>query len=80
MTLNNHAWNGGIWTTPNSVISDPLVCMINLIRVACTYTLSPIVVTMDVSPAGITNGQNNVITLDTEYLRYNGIKHPGQGG
>ena len=55
--------------------------MINYIRVACTYTLAPLTVTMDVSPAGITNGQNNIITLDTEYLiPYNGIKHPSQGG
>ena len=55
--------------------------MINRIRVACTYTLAPLVVTMDVAPAGITNAQNNIITLDTEFLSpYNGIKHPSQGG
>lgn len=81
LILNNHAWNGGVWSTPNSVTSDPLVCMINRIRVSCTYTLSPLAVTMNVSPAGITNGQNNLITLDTEYLSpSNGIKHPSQGG
>jgi hypothetical protein len=81
LILNNHAWNGGYWTTPNNVVSDPLVCLINYIRVPCTYTLSPFTVIMNVSPAGITNNQNNIITLDTEYLiTYNGIKHPSQGG
>ena len=81
LVLNNHAWNGGIWTTPNSVTSDPMVCFINYVRVPCTYTLSPLTVTMSVSPAGITSGQNNIITLDTEYLiPYNGIVHPSQGG
>ena len=81
LTLNNHKWNGGIWTTPNSVVTDPMVCMINRIRVGCTYTLSPLTVTMDVAPAGITNGQPNIVTLDTEFLSpYNGIKHPSQGG
>lgn len=76
LVLNNHAWNGGYWSTPNQLATDPLVCMINYVRVACTYTLSPLTVTMSVSPAGITNGQNNIITLDTEYLTYNGIRHP----
>lgn len=80
LILNNHAWNGGYWSTPNQLATDPLVCMINYVRVACTYTLSPLTVTMSVSPAGITNAQNNIITLDTEYLTYNGIKHPAQGG
>ena len=65
LILNDHAWNGGVWTTPNAVASDPLVCMINFIRVACTYSLSPMTVTMEVSPAGITNAQNNILTLDT---------------
>ena len=81
LTLNNHAWNGGIWTTPNSVTTDPLVCMINRIRVGCTYTLSPLEVTLDVAPAGLTGSQNNILTLDTEYLYpKNGIKHPAHGG
>jgi hypothetical protein len=65
MTLNNHPWNGGVWSTPNSVTTDPLVCMINYVRVACTYTLSPLVVTMNVSPASLSLAQNNMITLDT---------------
>lgn len=81
LILNNHAWNTGIWTTPNLVATDPLVCMINYVRVPCTYTLSPLTVTMSVSPAGITSNQENVITLDTEYLvPYNGIKHPSVAG
>jgi hypothetical protein len=55
--------------------------MINYIRVACTYTLTPLTVTMSVAPAGLTNAQNNIITLDTEYLSpLNGIQHPSQGG
>lgn len=65
MIFNNHAWNGGIWTTPTSQLSDPLVCMINYIRVACSFTLSPLTVTMNVNPASINNGQSNMITLDT---------------
>lgn len=81
VVLNNHAWNGGIWSTPNAVVSDPMVCMINYVRVPCTYTLSPLTVTMNVSPAGIISNQNNIITLDTEYLiPYNGIAHPTQAG
>ena len=80
MIFNNHAWNGGIWNTPTSQLSDPLVCMINYIRVGCSFTLSPLTVTMNVNPASINNGQSNIITLDTEYLPYNGIKHPSQGG
>lgn len=80
MIFNNHAWNGGIWSTPNSLTSDPLVCMINYVRVSCTFTLSPLTVTMNVNPASINSATINTITLDTEYLRYNGILHPNQGG
>jgi hypothetical protein len=81
LVLNNHAWNGGYWTTPNQVATDPLVCLINYVRVPCTYTLLPLTVTMNVSPAGIISNQDNVITLDTEYLvPVNGIVHPSQGG
>lgn len=81
VVLNSHAWNGGYWTTPNQAVTDPLVCMINYVRVPCTYTLSPLTVTMNVSPAGIIFNQNNIVTLDTEYLiPYNGIVHPSQGG
>ena len=65
MIFNNHAWNGGIWSTPNSATSDPLVCLINYVRVACTYILSPLTVTMNVNPATINNGQSNMITIDT---------------
>jgi hypothetical protein len=55
--------------------------MINYVRVPCTYTLSPMTVILNVSPAGIVSNQNNIITLDTEYLiPYNGIVHPSQGG
>jgi hypothetical protein len=79
--LNNHNWNGGFWSTPNQVTTDPLVCQLNYIRVACTYTLSPLTVIMNVSPAGMTLSSNNIIILDTEYLvPYNGILHPTQGG
>ena len=63
--MNNHAWNGGIWTTPNNAVTDPMVCILNNVRVPCTYTLSPLIVTLDVSPAGITPGQNNKLHLDT---------------
>lgn len=81
LILKNHAWNGGYWTTPNQVATDPMVCLINYVRVPCTYTLLPLTVTMDVSPAGIIYNQDNVITLDTEYLvPVNGIVHPLQGG
>lgn len=81
LILNNHAWNGGFWTTPNQVVGDPMVCMINYVRVPCTYTLTPLTVTMNVSPAGIISNQDNTITIDTEYLvPINGIVHPTQGG
>lgn len=55
-----------------------MVCKINQQRVACTYTLSPLTVLMDVS--GINSGTDNEIILDTEYLPENGILHPAQGG
>jgi len=36
---------------------------------------------MNISPAGLISNQQNIITLDTEYLvPYNGILHPSQGG
>lgn len=65
LILNNHAWNGGYWSTPNQVVTDPMVCLINYVRVPCTFTLSPLAVTMNVSPAGIIANQDNIITLDT---------------
>ena len=55
-----------------------MVCKINQQRVACTYTLAPLTVLMDVS--GINSGTDNEIILDTEYLPENGILHPAQGG
>ncbi len=66
--LNNHPWNGGFWTTPNNVVTDALVCLLNGKRVACTYTLSPLNILMDVQPAGILSGSTNYITFDTEYI------------
>ena len=59
-----------------------MVCILNNVRVGCTFLLVPqLVVTLDVSPAGITSGQDNRLILDTEYLvPYNGIVHPTQGG
>jgi hypothetical protein len=79
--LNNHAWNGGYWSTPNQVATDPLVCFVNYFRVPCTYTLSPLNILMNISSAGLISNQQNIITIDTEYLvPYNGILHPAQGG
>lgn len=79
--LNNHAWNGGYWSTPNQVTTDPLVCLVNYFRVPCTYTLSPLNILMDISSAGLISNQQNIITIDTEYLvPYNGLLHPAQGG
>ena len=78
VTLPDHNWNGGYWTTPNNVATDPMVCKINQQRVVCTYTLSPLIVTLEAE--GINSGTDNEITLDTEYLTENGIKHPSQGG
>lgn len=78
VTLPDHSWNGGIWTTPNDDPTDPLVCKINQERVVCTYTLNPLTVTLEAS--GINSGADNEIILDTEYLPENGILHPSQGG
>ena len=51
-----HPWNGGYWSTPNQVVTDPLVCYLNSYRVACTYTLSSsiLMVTMTVTGVSIT--------------------------
>lgn len=82
MIMNNHPWNGGFWTTPNNLLSDPLVCLLNWVRVACTFTLSPLNVLLNVQPAGLNSGGiNNTIVLDTEYIASeNGIKHPLNAG
>lgn len=74
----NHRWNGGIWTTPNQNLNDPLVCFINSIRVRCSYTLSPLKVTLTAS--NLASGSVNSITITTEYLPINGILHPSEGG
>jgi hypothetical protein len=62
-----HPWNGGYWSTPNSVTTDPLVCYLNLARVLCTYTLSSsiLMVTMKINGASISQSQENFIVLDT---------------
>ena len=65
ITFNNHVWNGGVWTTPTNALTDALVCMINYIRVDCTFTLAPLTITMNVSPAGIVMNQENLFTFDT---------------
>ena len=46
-------------------MNDPLVCLINGKRVDCSHTLAPLIVTMDVDPAGLNSGSDNLITLDT---------------
>lgn len=79
--FHDHPWNGGKFTTPNNNVADPLVCKLNYKRVACTYTLNPLNILMNVEPAGLNTGSDNVITLDTEYIAPdNGIKHPSQAG
>ena len=55
--LPNHSWNGGIWTTPNNVATDPMVCKINQLRVPCTYTLAPLTVILEAD--GINSGTDN---------------------
>ncbi len=63
--FHNHPWNGGIWSTPNQVATDPLVCLINGKRVPCTYTLLPLVVLLNIASVGLNSGSVNTITLDT---------------
>jgi hypothetical protein len=63
--LNNHPWNGGIWTTPNNALTDALVCLLNGKRVACTFTLAPLNILMDVQPAGMVSGITNYISFNT---------------
>lgn len=63
LELPNHSWNGGIWTTPNGVATDPMVCFINTQRVACTYTLAPLKVTM--TAQNLISGSDNKITITT---------------
>lgn len=61
--LPNHSWNGGYWTTPNNLATDPLVCFMNAQRVACTYTLAPFKVTLVAE--NLLAGSDNKITLTT---------------
>jgi hypothetical protein len=78
--FHDHPWNGGKFTTPTSA-ANPLVCKLNRKRVGCTYTLNPLDILMNIDPAVLNSGSDNIITLDTEYLAPdNGIKHPSQGG
>jgi len=45
--FHDHPWNGGVFSTPNNS-SDPLVCKLNQKRVACTYTLNPLNILMNI--------------------------------
>lgn len=70
-----------MFTTPGNVATDPLVCMINDVRVDCTYTLTSSLFKIEIQTQQTLNsGTDNLITLDTEYLVKNGIKHPTEGG
>ncbi len=75
--FHDHPWNGAKFTTPNNNVADALVCKLNRKRVGCTYTLNPFDILMNIDPAGLNTGSDNIITLDTEYIApNNGIKHP----
>lgn len=50
----NHRYNTGKWSTvnevaaiANSLLNDPLVCMINNVRFYCTQTYNPLVITIN---------------------------------
>ena len=77
----NHRYNTGKWSTANevaavanSLLNDPLVCMLNNVRFYCTQTYNPLVIT--IIGATIKSG-NNRLELDTEYvIPYNGLYFP----
>ena len=50
--------------------------MINNKRAPCTYTLTSSLFKITITAQNLNSGTDNEITLDTEYLTQNGIKHP----
>jgi len=38
----DHRYNTGFWSTPNQLDTDPVVCMLNNARFACSPTNSPL--------------------------------------
>ena len=78
--LPKHQWNSAMFTTPGNVATDPLVCLINNVRVVCTYTLTSTMFEIELETQQLNSGTDNEITLDTEFLVKNGIKHPTEGG
>lgn len=59
ITLNNHRYNTGVWSTPTPSLLDPLVCLVNTVRQLCTFTLNPltIIITNTIINTGINNLQ-----------------------
>jgi len=78
LELKDHHYNLAGWSTPNRINTDPVVCKVNSIRYGCSWSNSPLVIT--ISNPNINIGYN-LIELTTEYIApYNGIKFPGCAG
>lgn len=60
-------------------VNIPLSCLLNNVRFACTYTLSPFTITMTDTNSSFTTG-NNVINITTLYQNSNGIYFPASAG
>lgn len=58
----------------------PLRCTINGVRLKCSYTLSPFVVTIEAITNKISESTDNIVNITTEYLDHNGIFHPASQG
>jgi hypothetical protein len=57
----------------------PLSCKLNGVRFACTYTVSPFVVTLTSTNNSFTTS-SNVINITTEYQNSNGVYFPATQG
>ena len=64
----------------SNVLNLPLRCTINGVRLRCTYTLAPFVVTIYDITNKISVSSDNVVNITTEYLDHNGIYHPVNQG
>ena len=54
----------------------PLICQINSVRYECTYSLNPLVITIEATENGFSTSTENSINITTEYLDHNGFHYP----
>lgn len=67
--------------TPRNYGVDHLICLLNEVRFECTYTTSPMIVTIDLTSNSFVSISKNRLSISTEYVSpYDGIVHPNTEG